>query len=69
VSNRPTVLERAFQLAKSGRPNTIQDIKKILGSEGYLTAQIEGRALHRQLRVLIRVAQASCPAAPDARAE
>jgi hypothetical protein len=69
VSNRPTVLERAFQLAKSGRPNTIQDIKKILGSEGYLTAQIEGQALHRQLRALIRVAQASCPAAPDARAE
>ena len=62
MSNRPTALERAFQLARSGRPNTIQDIKKILGSEGYLAAQIEGQALHRQLRALILEARVSCPA-------
>ena len=59
MNDRPTALERAFQLASSGRPNTIADIKKTLHSEGYLTAQIDGQALHRQLRALIRVAQAS----------
>jgi hypothetical protein len=40
------------------------DYEKLVGSPercgGYLTAQIEGQALHRQLRALIRVAQASC---------
>jgi hypothetical protein len=62
-------LERAFQLARSGRPNTIQDIKKIFGLEGYGTAQIDGKTLHKQLRALILAARASCPAPPDARAE
>jgi hypothetical protein len=69
MSDRPTALERAFQLAKSGRPNTIVDIKKTLHSEGYVTAQIEGHALHQQLRALILAARASCSAAPDAGAE
>jgi hypothetical protein len=55
MSNRLTALERAFQLARSGVPNSVQEIKKRLNSEGYLTAQIDGTALHKQLRALIRV--------------
>jgi hypothetical protein len=69
VNDRPTALERAFQLASSGRPNTIADIKKTLHSEGYLTTQIDGQALHRQLRALILAARVSCSAAPEAEAE
>jgi hypothetical protein len=69
MSNRSTPLERAFQLARSGRPNTIADIKQILDSEGYASGQVEGKALHKQLRALILAARASCAAAPDARAE
>jgi hypothetical protein len=69
MSNRPTPLERAFQLARSGRPNTIADIKQILHSEGYASGQVEGKALHKQLRALILAARAPRAAAPDVRAE
>jgi hypothetical protein len=51
-----TALERAFQLAKSGRYASLDDIKKRLKAEGYSTAQITGGALSKQLRVLIQTA-------------
>jgi hypothetical protein len=56
MSNRPTVLERAFQLARSGVPS-VPEIKKRLNSEGYIAAQIDGPTLFKQLRALIRAAQ------------
>jgi hypothetical protein len=62
---RPTELERAFQLAASGRPNSIDDIKLQLKNEHYSTAQITGKVLKKQLLALIQRAQASHPAAPD----
>lgn len=49
-----SVLERAFQLAKSGLYPTIGIIKKQLQKEGYWAAQIEGPVLHRQLAEMIR---------------
>jgi hypothetical protein len=49
-----SVLERAFQLAKTGLYPTIGIIKKQLQKEGYWAAQIEGRVLHRQLADTIR---------------
>jgi hypothetical protein len=46
-------LERAFQLAKSGKYSTVQEIGAQLVREGYGKTQIEGRHLTRQLRALI----------------
>jgi hypothetical protein len=49
-----SVLERAFQLAKTGLYPTIGIIKKQLQKEGYWASQIEGPILHRQLADTIR---------------
>jgi len=57
-----TALERAFVLAKSGEYASVPDIKSRLIKEGYSVAQITGRALSMQLRVLIRAAQGKNPA-------
>jgi hypothetical protein len=59
----PTALERAFQLTRSGLPNSVADIKKWLSLEGYAAAQVDGKALTKQLLTLIRAAQAPSP--PD----
>ena len=48
-----TPLERAFQLARSGRCASTMDIKRTLRMEGYSLEQIDGTALHRQLAGLI----------------
>jgi hypothetical protein len=66
---RPTALERAFQLARSGRPKSIDDIKHELAKEHYSTGQITGNTLRKQLLALIQTAQASHPAAQDGKAE
>jgi hypothetical protein len=58
MDHRMTTLERAFQLARSGRVSTIADIIGSLKRAGYSTDQIEGRTLKRQLANLIRVARA-----------
>ena len=52
----PRPLERAFELAKSGKVLSIPDIKLALRSEGYSAAQLEGPMLIRQLRALISAA-------------
>jgi hypothetical protein len=49
-----SVVERAFQLAKTGLYPTIAIIKKQLQKEGYWAAHIEGRVLHRQLAETIQ---------------
>jgi hypothetical protein len=67
VSTRPTTLERAFQLARSGRPITVGDIKKALRSEGYASGQIDGKALNKQLRALILSSRAALVGAMDHR--
>jgi hypothetical protein len=54
---RPTALERAFQLARSGLPNSVAEIRKRLSLEGYTAAQVDGKALRKQLLALIRAAQ------------
>ena len=47
-------VERAFQLAKTGRYPTVESIKRHLKKEGYLPHYIEGRTLSLQLREIIR---------------
>jgi hypothetical protein len=67
MDRRPSDLERAFQLAKSGGCASIEDIKRQLSWEGYRATQIDGPVLLKQLRQLIRTAQAS-GRAPDGKA-
>jgi len=50
----PTALERAFQLAESGKCSTVAEIRMALSHEGYSLSQIAGPTLLRQLRELIR---------------
>jgi hypothetical protein len=53
MTQKPSALERAFDLARSGEASSIAAIKTILRREGYGDAQIIGPQLLRQLRVLI----------------
>ena len=56
MRNNLTVLERAFDLARSGKCHNLMDIALKLKSEGYSIAHLEGRMLKTQLRHLIDVA-------------
>jgi hypothetical protein len=60
MDSKVTALERAFQLARSGRMATIDDIKKRLKREGYDERVVTegGRSLTGQLRGLVRTAGA-----------
>jgi LmbE family N-acetylglucosaminyl deacetylase len=51
-----TALERAFELARSGKCLGVHDIVLHLHSEGYSVAQIEGPQLKKQLLDLINEA-------------
>ena len=56
--SRPSVIERAYQLAKSGRCATVADIRAQLEVEGYATAgAVRGTALVGQLSTLINSAR------------
>jgi hypothetical protein len=62
MQNPPTTIERAFDLARSGRFATVTSIRKQLRVEGYQEkSQFQGPALYKQLRLLI-----STQATPDA---
>jgi hypothetical protein len=57
MDQKMTALERAFQLAKSGRVADVTEIGLALRREGYAAAQIEGPLLKRQLAELIKAAR------------
>jgi len=52
-----TALERAFQLAKSGRVATFTEIVHSLRRDRYDIHQLQGPALRRQLTALIKAAR------------
>jgi hypothetical protein len=54
VDSRISQLERAFELARSGRCATVAEIKRTLREEGYLDDQVEGRLLFSQLNSLMK---------------
>ena len=58
MDSKVTALERAFQLARSGRMTTFDDIRKQLKREGYDDRVVAdgGRSLTTQLKGLIRTA-------------
>jgi hypothetical protein len=61
MDQNKTALERAFELARSGKYPTVDHIRRAVGAEGYLQAQIQGRELTRQLKALIDASQATTP--------
>jgi hypothetical protein len=56
-----TALERAFELARSGRYANVELIRRAVSAEGYFQAQIEGPELTRQLRAIIAAAATDQP--------
>lgn len=55
----PTIIERAFILAASGRVHSVEEIKEALKAEGYVEAgQLRGPTMAKQLRKLIAAAKA-----------
>ncbi len=49
-----TMLERAFELAKSGEYSTVNIIKGKLKAEGYPLDEVDGKSLTAQLRALMK---------------
>jgi hypothetical protein len=61
-----SALERAFQLAKSGRVSSISEIRKKLAHEGYNERILDaGPTLSTQLRGLIEAAHSASTKAPS----
>ncbi len=56
MENQKTSLERAFELAQSGKYLKVADIKSQLAKERLATEQISGSSLLRQLRQIIKEA-------------
>lgn len=52
-----TTLERAFELARSGKYTQVSDLKRDVIAEGYVKNQLDGQALSRQLLQLIRASR------------
>mgnify|MGYP006983099412 CR=1 FL=1 len=59
MDQNKTALERAFELARSGRYPTVELIRRAVSAEGYFQNQLEGRELSRQLRSIIAAATAT----------
>ena len=59
MSDRPSVIERAFQVAKSGKVSNIEQLRKQLMQEGYSNADsLRGRSLLQQISRMIVEAKA-----------
>jgi hypothetical protein len=65
-ARRPSVLERAYELARSGRCWNLTDIRRRLDEEGFedVRQQLYGGALARDLYRLCLVAQGKKPPGP-----
>jgi hypothetical protein len=59
MQERPSVIERAFEIAKSGKVANVADLRKQLTAEGYSNnAQfLTGRSLSNQLTRMIAEAR------------
>jgi hypothetical protein len=54
-----TVLERAFEPAKTGGFQKMRELRRRLQEEGYNSSQIEGPVLMQQLREMSKAARAA----------
>jgi hypothetical protein len=57
MDQNTTALERAFELARSGKVATVDALRYRLRAEGYSDATIKGKTLSTQLRALINATQ------------
>ena len=55
---KKSALERAFEIAASGKAASVNDIRRTMECEGYFCDQLTGSALLAQLRALIEKAKA-----------
>jgi hypothetical protein len=62
MEHRPTALERAFELARSGKCADVAQVRQQLKIEGYARDQLTGPALIRQIRDLCIAAAAQSEA-------
>ena len=55
MNDRPGVIERAFQVAKSGKVGNIKDVRMQLTGEGYsnVNMALTGRSLAQQISRMI----------------
>lgn len=58
MQSNKTTLERAFELARSGKYRTIRELIRELSSEGYSAEQVEGKQVRAQLLRLVRAPKA-----------
>jgi L-asparaginase II len=66
MQNDVSTLERAFQVAKSGRVASIREIRAKLKREGYDNRVLDcGRSLNTQLNHLIKIARSGSNAQPS----
>jgi hypothetical protein len=56
MDHNVTALERAFQIANSGKCSSTWDLRQQLKCEGYDLHKVVGRSLLRQLDLLIKAA-------------
>ena len=54
MDQNKNALERAFEMARSGKYNSTTEIKQRLATEGYSLKDFVGPALARQLRQIIK---------------
>jgi hypothetical protein len=61
MTHRPTTLERAYELARTGDFNQPSEIQSRLKEEGYIDAEAQmiGPILRRDLRFLCQTARAA----------
>ena len=61
MNDRPGVVERAFQVAQSGKVGNIKDVQTQLAEEGYsnVTVVLAGRSLRQQISRMIIDAKAA----------
>ena len=57
-------LERAFELAESGKYLTVEELIRVLSREGYSTRQVYGRSLRQQLNDLMLSAREKLRSVP-----
>lgn len=52
-----TAIERAFELARSGRYQSVSEVRKAVSDEGYFQQALSGTSLSRQLTAIIKAAR------------
>nr|WP_082009503.1 hypothetical protein [Methylobacterium sp. ZNC0032] len=52
-----TTLERAFELARSGKYASMKELQRTLAAEGYAQQQLTGPVLFEQLRRLMKASK------------